>query len=308
MTIRSTQQDRHRASTREVVYEDLAFGEAPRWHDGRLWLSDIFAKRVVALEPGGSAEIICEVGAHPCGLGWLPDGRLLVVSMADRRLLRLENGELVEHADLSAACPGNLNDMVVDGGGRAYVGNTGYEYLFRGQPVPVRKATSLVMVTPEGDVVPQPGTLMFPNGCAISADGRTLVVAQSHAGRLTAYDVAADGSLERERPFANLTARYDHPDGICMDAEGAVWMADPAHKCCVRVVDGGQITHVIDTAPWECIACTLGGDDRRTLFLVLAPDRNTGAGTSFAVGIPPATERIGRVEAARVDVPGAGWP
>src|SRR5215216_2581491 len=179
-----------RAVSREVFYSDLAFGESPRWHDGRLWLSDIFAKRVVAVGMDGVAEEVCQLDNHPSGLGWLPDGRLLVVSMLDRRLLRLEPQGLVEHADLSRACPGNANDMVVDARGNAYVGNTGYPYGYRGQPVPIRSATSLALVTPDGDVRPQPGTLMFPNGCAVSADGRTLVVAQSHMGRLTAYTIA----------------------------------------------------------------------------------------------------------------------
>ena len=206
----------------------------------------------------GGAEVVCEVEHHPGGLGWLPDGRLLVVSMADRRVLRLEPEGLVEHADLSAVCPGNCNDMVVDARGNAYVGNTGYPYGYRGQPVPVRTATRLVLVTPDGEVRPQPGTLMMPNGCAITADGTTLVVAQSHAARLTAYDVAGDGSLHGERLFAALPAGRDNPDGICVDAEGAVWAADPHHRCCFRVLDGGQITHIVDTAPWECVGLHAG--------------------------------------------------
>jgi sugar lactone lactonase YvrE len=294
--------------TRPVVFEALAFGECPRWHDGRLWLSDMFAKRVVAVDPDGGAETVCEVEHHPGGLGWLPDGRLLVVSMADRRLLRLEPEGLVEHADLSAVCPGNCNDMVVDARGNAYVGNTGYPYGYRGQPVPVRTATRLMLVTPDGEVRPQPGTLMMPNGCAITAEGTTLVVAQSHAARLTAYDVAGDGSLHGERLFAALPAGRDNPDGICLDLEGAVWAADPHHRCCFRVLDGGQITHIVDTAPWECVACTLGGDDRRTLFLVLVPPRDQPGREHFVIGGPPVAPEGGRVEALQVDVPGAGWP
>jgi sugar lactone lactonase YvrE len=294
--------------TRSLIYDDLAFGESPRWHDGRLWLSDIFAKRVVAVSLDGRAEVVCEVDQHPSGLGWLPDGRLLVVSMLDRRILRLEPDGLVEHADLREVCPGNCNDMVVDAHGRAYVGNTGYEYRYRGQPVPVRTSTKLVMVTPGGDVRPQPGTLMFPNGCAISGDGATLAVAQSHVGRLTAYDIGDDGSLCGERVFAQLPGGRDNPDGICMDAEGAVWMADPPHQCCVRVLDGGQVTHIVDTTPYECVACMLGADGGTTLFLVLAPDRKDPAVASFAIGEPPSPVRVGRVEALEVDVPGAGWP
>jgi sugar lactone lactonase YvrE len=294
--------------SRPLVFEGLAFGECPRWHGGRLWLSDIFAKRVVAVDGDGHAEVVCEVDRHPGGLGWLPDGRLLVVSMADRRVLRLDDGGLVEHADLSAVCPGNCNDMVVDGGGNAYVGNVGYPYAFRGQPVPVRTATRLVLVTPDGDVRPQPGTLMMPNGCAIDADGTTLVVAQSHAGRLTAYTIGEDGSLHGERVFADLPAGRDNPDGICVDAEGGMWVADPHHRCCFRVLDGGQLTHIVDTAPWECVACALGGEDRRTLFLVLVPSRDGPGRERFVIGGPPVAPQGSRVEALEVDVPGAGWP
>jgi sugar lactone lactonase YvrE len=294
--------------TRDVLFEDLAFGESPRWRDGRLYLSDVFAKRVVAVGLDGRSEVVVDLDDHPSGLGWLPDGRMLVVSMLEQKLLRLEDGKLVEHADLSDLCPGACNDMVVDGRGRAYVGNAGYPYRYRGQPVDVRRATSLVLVHPDGRAVVQPGTLMFPNGAVVSADGGTLVVAQSHGARLTAYDVADDGTLARERVFASLPASFDHPDGICLDAEGGVWMAQPEPQACVRVVDGGQVTHVIDTAPWECIACMLGGDDGRTLFLVLSPSRHDGVNAELALGGPPAQSRTGRVELQQVDVPGAGWP
>ena len=189
-------------------------------------------------------------------------------------LLRLEDDGFVVHADLAGVCPGNCNDMVVDARGNAYVGNIGFPYGYRGAPVPVRSATSLVLVTPDGDVRPQPGTLMCPNGAVISADGSTLVVAQSHMGRLTAYEIGDDGSLHGERVFADLPAGRNNPDGICIDAEGAVWVADPHHRCCMRVLDGGQLTHVVDTAPFECVACMLGGPDLCTLFLVLVEPRD----------------------------------
>ena len=293
---------------REVIHEGLAFGECPRWHAGRLWLSDIFAKQVLAIDPlGGGAEVVCEVENHPGGLGWLPDGRLLVVSMADRRLLRLDPGGLTVHADLADACPGNCNDMVVDAAGNAYVGNIGYPYSYRGQRVAMRTATSLVLVTPGGKVVVQPGVLMVPNGAAIAADGRTLVVAQSHGARLTAYSIAADGSLRDERLFAALPAGRDNPDGICIDAEGAIWVADPQHQCCFRVRQGGQITNVIDTAPMECVACALGGPERRSLFLVLVPARGDSGSEELVIGGPPPRIRRSRVEALEVEVPGAGW-
>jgi sugar lactone lactonase YvrE len=263
---------------------------------------------VLAIDPDGGAEVVCEVENHPAGLGWLPDGRLLVVSMADRRLLRLDPDGLVEHADLSDVCPGNCNDMVVDARGNAYVGNVGFPYGYRGAPVPVRSATSLVLVTADGEVRKQPGTLMCPNGSAISADGRTLVVAQSHMGRLTAYAIAGDGSLHDERVFADLPAGRDNPDGICIDAEGAVWVADPHHRCCLRVGDGGQLTHIVDTSPYECVACMLGGDDDRTLFLVLVEPREAPGRESFVIGGPPSRAHTSRVEAIPVDVPRAGWP
>jgi sugar lactone lactonase YvrE len=293
---------------RSLIYDELAFGECPRWHDGRLWLSDIFGKRVVAVDLDGGAEEICTVDAHPGGLGWLPDGRMLVVSMADRRVLRLESRGLVEHADLAAVCPGNCNDMVVDAAGNAYVGNIGFPYAYRGAPVPVRHATSLVLVTPDGQVRPQAGTLMCPNGAVISADGSTLVVAQSHMGRLTAYTIADDGSLHGERVFADLPAGRNNPDGICIDAEGAIWVADPHHHCCMRVLEGGQLTHIVDTAPFETVACMLGGPDGRTLFLVLVAPRDAPGRESFVMGGPAAAPGTSHIEALEVEVPGAGWP
>jgi sugar lactone lactonase YvrE len=255
---------------RSLIYDELAFGECPRWHNDRLWLSDIFGKRVVAVGLDGGAEEIASVENHPGGLGWLPDGHLLVVSMGDRRLLRLEDDRFVLHADLAGVCPGNCNDMVVDARGNAYVGNIGFPYGYRGAPVPVRSATSLVLVTPDGDVRPQPGTLMCPN--------------------------------------ADLPAGRNNPDGICIDAEGAVWVADPHHRCCMRVLDGGQLTHIVDTAPWECVACMLGGPDLCTLFLVLVAPRDAPGRESFVIGGPAAPSGTSRVEALEVDVPGAGWP
>jgi len=294
--------------TRELLFDDLAFGESPRWHEGRLYVSDVFAKRVVSVGLDGTRDVVVDLDDHPSGLGWLPDGRMLVVSMLEQKLLRLEDEKLVEHADLSELCPGACNDMVVDGHGRAYVGNAGYAYRYRGQPVDVRRATSLVLVHPDGQAAVQPGSLMFPNGAVVSPDNDTLVVAQSHGARLTAYDIGDDGGLGNERVFAALPSSFDHPDGICMDAEGGVWMAQPEPQACVRVLEGGQVTHVIDTAPWECIACMLGGDDGRTLFLVLSPSRHDGVNAEFALGSPPARSRVGRVELQQVDVPGAGWP
>ncbi|HMK10037.1 MAG TPA: SMP-30/gluconolactonase/LRE family protein [Acidimicrobiales bacterium] len=280
-------------TTPEVLFEGLSFGEGPRWHDGRLWVSDFYTHRVLAIADDGTAETIVEVPNRPSGLGWLPDGRLLVVSMTDRRLLRLDGATLVEHADLSAVASGDCNDMVVDASGRAYVGNFGYDFAHRGTP----KAATLALVGPDGAVSAAASDLQFPNGTVITPDGATLVLGETFGRRLTAFDIAPDGSLSNRREWADLGNVT--PDGICLDEEGGIWVADPTNSQCVRVLEGGQVT---DRIPTErgCFACMLGGPDRRTLHLV------TGELTSEFDRL--AVDRPGRVETVRVEVPGAGWP
>lgn len=279
----------------ETLVEGFVFGEGPRWHAGRLFFSDIKGHRVEAVDLAGRRETVAELHGDPSGLGWLPDGRMLVVSMEDHRLLRLDPDGLREVADLSSHCGGKANDMVVDALGRAYVGNIGFD--LEAHPIEPRP-TQLVRVDPDGSVHGVARELWCPNGLAITADGRTLVVAESAAGRLAAFDVAADGSLSGQRVFAALPEGAA-PDGICVDAEDAVWVASPTTREFLRVRAGGDVVERIPTGERIAIACALGGPSRRTLFLV------TSATTSLAEA---ARSRSGRIETCEVAVPGAGWP
>jgi sugar lactone lactonase YvrE len=276
----------------QVLLSGLAFGEGPRWHDGRLWFSDMHDRRVLAVDMNGRAETIVEVAQQPSGLGWLPDGRLLVVSMVDRRLLRLDEGGLTEVADLSPYATFHCNDMVVDRYGRAYVGNFGWDIHSGGSPA----NASLVLVTPQGEVRVVAEDLRFPNGTVITPDDATLIVAESFAACLTAFDVASDGSLSNRREWARLDGVV--PDGICLDAEGAIWVASPVSARVLRVRRGGEVTHRIPVET-QAFACMLGGPQRRHLFLCTAlthdPDKCRET-------------RSGRIEVVEVEVPGAGLP
>jgi sugar lactone lactonase YvrE len=276
-----------------IVLDGLAFPEGPRWHDGRLFFSDQHDHRVVAMSPDGAAATVVEVPQQPSGLGWLPDGRMLVVSMLDRRVLRLENGRLVEHADLSAFAPAPCNDMVVDARGRAYVGHFGFDMYGGERP----KNASLLLVLPDETVSAAAEPLQFPNGTVITPDGQTLIVGESMGGRLTAFTVGADGSLTDRREFAQLQGAV--PDGICLDAEGAVWIACPLTGRCLRVKEGGEILDEVKVSHEFAFACMLGGDDRRTLYICTA---------STHVPDECRTKRDGRIESVEVDVPGAGLP
>ncbi len=276
----------------DVLLDGLTFPEGPRWHDGRLWLSDFYSHRVIKVGLDGRAETVVEVPQQPSGLGFRPDGTLLIVSMRDRRLMRLEGTKLALVADLSALAPSHCNDMVVDGAGRAYVGNFGFDRQAGEAP----RATCLVRVDPDGRASVAADELMFPNGTVIAPDGRTLIIAETYAQRLTAFDLGPDGALANRRLFAALDGIY--PDGICLDAEGAVWVADARGPRVVRVLDGGRIARTIATGERNTYACMLGGADRRTLFICT----NTGSGPGMAA------KRDGRIEMIRVEVPGAGWP
>jgi sugar lactone lactonase YvrE len=285
---------RHDAGVeRSVLAEGFGFVEGPRWRDGRLVFSDMGSKQVLAVAPDGVVEEVCVVDARPSGIGWLPDGRMLVVSMNDRRVVRLEpDGTLVTHADLSGLASAPCNDMVVDGRGNAYVGNPGYDMRNPPRPLP---AAELVLVRPDGSAEVVDREVRFPNGAAVSPDGRTLIVAETMGGRLTAFTIADDGTLSDRRAYAEVPGRS--PDGIALDAEGAVWFADATGDACVRVREGGEITDVIDTGR-GCFACALGGPDRTTLFLL------TGEGfTGDAI-----RKRTGAIETVAVEVPGAGVP
>lgn len=274
----------------QPVIEGLAFAEAPRWHGGKLWFSDMYTHSVHCLEPDGQLSTVAKVPGRPSGLGWLPDGRLLVVAMAERKLLRLEPQGLVEHADLSQLARFDCNDMVVDRQGRAYVGNLGFD-VFGGAPM---QPAALVMVMPDGQARTAADGLLFPNGAVITPDGKTLIVAETFGYRLTAFDVAADGALSGRRSWAELGAVM--PDGICLDAEGAIWAASPLTSEFLRVCEGGAVTDRIPcTQP--AIACALGGADGRTLYLVSGP--TTRPEEALAA-------RAGRIESVRVAVAGAG--
>ena len=283
-----------------VVREGLNFGEGPRWHDGRLWYSDLFDHAVHALSPGGADERVVEVAPRPSGLGWMPDGSLLIVSVLDRRVLRLGlDGTLREHADLAQWASSHCNDMVVDAVGRAYVGNFGFDLwaLWAGEPVERRPAV-LLRVDPDGQVYVAAEDLEFPNGTVITADGGTLIVAESGGRRLTAFDISADGGLSNRRVWADLKPHEIAPDGICLDASGAVWVANAAGPAAVRVAEGGE---VLDTARFSqtCYACMLGGSDGRELFAMTAPTPMPAEASASARG---------RIESARVGVGHAGLP
>ena len=233
----------------------LAFPEALRWHDGALWFSDFYLQRVARATPAGELRTVVELDDQPSGLGWLPDGRLLVVAMKTRRVLRLDPGGLQVHADLSGLVDWPCNDMLVDAQGRAYVGNFGFDLHARAAFAP----TSLLLVTPDGEARVVAGDLHFPNGMALTADGRTLLVAESYGKRLTAFDVGADGALSRRRVWASFEEKGVAPDGICLDGEGAVWMASPVSREVLRVREGGAVTHRIATGE-QATACALAGD------------------------------------------------
>ena len=276
----------------EVLLTGLRFPEGPRWRDDRLWFSDMHSGWVMTVDLAGRGERVVRVAGQPSGLGWRSDGSLLVVSMTDRRLLRFAGGELSELADLSTLADFHCNDMVVDARGRAYVGNFGFDLHARQSP----RATRLVLVDEGGEARSVAEDLLFPNGTVLTPDGRTLVVGESFAGRLTAFDVAPDGSLTGRRLWAQLQGAI--PDGICLDAEGAIWVASPVSAEVLRVREGGEVVERIGVEH-QAFACMLGGPDRRTLFVCTARDSDPEA---------TAAQRAGRIEIASVEVPGAGLP
>jgi sugar lactone lactonase YvrE len=264
--------------------------EAPRWHGGRLYFSDWTAGEVLAVDDAGHTEVVARVASLPLCSAWLPDGRLLLVDSAQGRLLRREpDGSLQPHADLGGS---GWNDIVADGRGNAYVNSVGFDMAAGEAPAPGH----VVLATADGAVRRVAGDLAFPNGMAVTADNATLVVAESYGPRLTAFDIGDDGTLTGRRVFAELE---DAPDGICADAEGAVWYATVPGRRCVRVADGGR---VLETVPLDRggFACVLGGPDRRTLFVTAAEWR-----PDLPELVPAGS---GQLCATRVTVPGAGWP
>jgi sugar lactone lactonase YvrE len=275
----------------KVFINGLALGESPRWHEGRLWFSDWGAGAIIAVDPEGRSEVILRLKSFPFSFGWAPDGRMLIVN--ETRILRLEpDGSLATHADLSGLCEKRWNEIVVDGRGVAYVNNVGFDF-----PGGAFAPGILALARPDGAVRRVAGGVAFPNGMAVTPDDATLILAESYGKKLTAFDIAADGSLSNQRLWADLGDGV--PDGICIDAEGAVWYADVPNKRCMRVREGGEVLQTVNVDR-GCFACALGGADRKTLFVVAAEWR----GPSDMTG----PVRTGQVLTAVAPAPGAGWP
>ena len=277
-----------------LVLDDRVMVESPRWHDGRLWLADWGTSEVLAVDAAGAVErVLGGLGGLPLSIDWLPDGRLLVLAGGSRRLLRREpDGSLVTHADLGGLSPHAWNELVVDAAGNAWVNTIGFDFP-GGEPAP----GSIAVVTPDGTARQAAGDVAFPNGMAITPDGGTLVVAESYAARLTAFDIDPAGGLSNRRTWAPLEGGY--PDGICLDAEGAAWYADVPNRRCVRVREGGEVLRVVGLDRGG-FACMLGGANGRTLF-VLA---NAWGGPGSTGG----DARTGRVLAIEAPAPRAGRP
>lgn len=277
----------------ELLVDGVDFGEGPRWHGGRLWYSDFHQRAIYAVTPDGERQAVhADLPDRPSGLGWLPDGRLLAVSMVERKLLREEGGALAEHADLSAVATGNCNDMVVDGAGNAYVGNFGFDYEDGGR----FSTADLALVRPDGRVEVAATGLRFPNGSVITPDGGTLIVGESFGAGYEAFTIADDATLGERRRWADVPGMA--PDGCTLDAEGAIWFADALGSQVVRVLEGGEITARIPM-PMPTFACALGGDDGRTLFVLCAPSSRPDETAGSAAGA---------IHTTRVDVPHAGRP
>ncbi len=272
----------------------ISFGESPRWHDGRLWFADWGAEELIAVDLDGAAEVIAAVHSFPFCIDWLPDGTLLVVCARDRSVLRMDGDRSLEpYADLRPLSDKGWNEIVVDGRGNAYVNGGGFD-LMAGEPF---APGIIALVAPDGSAREVADGIAFPNGMAVMPDNRTLIVAESYGHRLTAFDIDEDGSLAGRRVWADLGDAA--PDGVCIDASGAVWYADVPHRCCVRVAEGGA---VLDTIELDrgCFSCALGGDDDRTLFMVTRE-------WSGSEGIAD-QQRTGQLVTARAPEPGAGWP
>ena len=284
-----------------VVAEGLVFPEAPRWHDGHLWLSDIHGHRVMRLEGDDTWTVVAELSDRPSGLGFLPDGTPLVVSLLDRCLLRLDGSVASVYADLTPLAGDFINDMVVDGEGRAYIGNR------NPGSRPDNPIDTLILVQPDGQVRQVADGLSSPNGMVVTPDGSTLIVAETLIGRLLAFDIGDTGLLSGRRTFAQVEGQ--HADGICLDAEGAVWVGSPGHGLFLRVHEGGEVSASVSVGDWWAVAPALGGADRRTLFMLaakttLANFEHLGSDRSRDAG----SLSEGRVLALDVEVAGAGWP
>jgi sugar lactone lactonase YvrE len=276
-----------------TIKTGLVLGESPRWHDGRLWVADWGAGEILAMDLDGRSEVVARVPGLPVCFDWLPDGTLVIVAGREGRLLRREaDGALVTHADLTELAPPPWNDIVVDGRGNAYVGNTGFDF-----PGGEFAPGSIALIAPDGSQREVVDGVAFPNGVAVTPDDATLILAESYGNRLTAWDIAADGTLSGRRVWADLGDGV--PDGICIDREGAVWYADVPNHRCVRVREGGDVLQTVELDR-GCFACMLGGPDGTTLFVVAAEWRGpTDIAEEAGTGV---------VVAFEAPAPGAGWP
>jgi sugar lactone lactonase YvrE len=292
-----------------TLFEGGRFFEGPRWRDGTWWISDFYRHTVSRIATDGTETVITEVEAQPSGLGWLPDGSLVISSMKDHKVLRFIDGELSVLADLEGMVGGHLNDLVTDVHGHTFVGNFGFDLMGGGAPAPA----ALIRVDPDGTATVAARDLHFPNGTVITPDGSTLIVGETTGNRYTAFDLAPDGTLSNRRVWAAFGALPQAetflegmalikvaPDGCSLDAEGHIWSADALNNRCVRVAPGGEIVEEI-TVPGDLgiYACQLGGDDGRTLLLCAAPDffEHNRIGSDDAI-----------LFTTTVDVPHAGLP
>ena len=292
--------------TTQILRAGLRFGEGPRWHDGRLWYSDFYDRAVHAIDLDGNDERIVEIAAQPSGLGWLANGDLLISSMIDRKVLRWDGSNLSPYADLSDRFTWHGNDMLVDGADRAYVGNFGFDHEtflqvhgfegLLGEPGPTPAA--ICMIDRDRSVTVVAEDMIFPNGMVLTPDGKTLICAETLALRLTAFDVASDGTLSNRRVWADLSEQLGAPDGIALDAEGAVWIAAASTPRAMRIAEGGEVLEAIETSQ-SCFALMLGGPEGRHLFMMTAP-----ASESYEV----ADRTDGKIEMVEVLVPHAGTP
>ena len=285
----------------ETLMKGLTFGEGPRWHENKFYFSDFYSHKVYSLDLSGKHEVIVEIPNQPSGLGWTPDGTMLIVSMKDRKLMSFKDGQLKERADLTEFSSFHCNDMVVDIDGNAFIGNFGFN-TYDGEEI---KPTNLILVKPGEEPVLAADNLFFPNGTVITPDNKTLIVGETYAARLTAFDKSEDGSLSNRRIWADLKVNSEEgtvplPDGMCIDEEGAIWVASPSTAEVIRVHEGGMISERIPVQT-NAFACMLGGKDRRTLFIC----------TSNGSGVDPEAalrEKSGKIEITQVDVPGCGKP
>ena len=298
----------------------LYFGEGPRWHENKLWFSDFYSHKVMTLDENNSLETVCEVPSQPSGLGWLPNGDLLIVSMLDRKILRFSEGSISVHADLSEHVEHKCNDMVVGRDGTAYVGNFGM-----GDAGESLNSTHLMIVKSDGTVLKGPDNLLFPNGTVITEDGKNLIIAETLGAKLTSFDIEDNGELTNRKLWARTSplfslliikflssmgfdlskvdfSKYSKnlhvPDGICLDEKNGIWIASPTTKAVVRIEKGGNITDIINT-PKGAFACMLGGKERKTLYVIIS----NSSDPEEAQASPE-----GEIHSIEVEIPGVGKP